>query len=114
MSRIKVAHITTVDGALCVLLLNQLRSIQQAGYEVAGISSPGSNVPAIEAAGIRHIPIAMTRNFTPLADLVSLGHLCQVMRRERFTIVHTHNPKPGLLGQLAARMTGVPIVANTL
>jgi glycosyltransferase involved in cell wall biosynthesis len=36
------------------------------------------------------------------------------MRKERFTIVHTHNPKPGLLGQLAARMARVPIVINTL
>ena len=36
------------------------------------------------------------------------------MRRERFTIVHAHNPKPGLLAQLAARLAGVPVVVNTL
>src|SRR5437868_6567513 len=36
------------------------------------------------------------------------------MRRERFTIVHTHTPKAGLLGQLAARLAGVPVVINTL
>jgi glycosyltransferase involved in cell wall biosynthesis len=36
------------------------------------------------------------------------------MRRERFDVVHTHTPKAGLLGQLAARIAGVPIVANTL
>jgi glycosyltransferase involved in cell wall biosynthesis len=29
-------------------------------------------------------------------------------------VVHTHTPKAGLLGQLAARLAGVPIVANTL
>jgi glycosyltransferase involved in cell wall biosynthesis len=28
--------------------------------------------------------------------------------------VHTHNPKPGLLGQIAARAAGVPVVVNTL
>jgi len=110
----KIAHITTIDLSLRYLLLNQLRSIQQAGYQAVGISSPGAYVSAIEAAGIRHIPLLMTRNLTPLADLVSLFRLYQVMRRERFAIVHTHNPKPGLLGQLAARMAGVPIVINTL
>src|SRR4029453_4026920 len=31
-----------------------------------------------------------------------------------FTIVHTHTPKPGLLGQIAARLAGVPVVVNTL
>ncbi len=110
----KVAHITTIDLSLRYLLLNQLCSLRQAGYAVTGISTPGPDVPAIEAAGIRHFPVPMTRNFTPLADLVSLWRLYRVMRRERFDIVHTHTPKPGLLGQLAARMAGVPIVVNTL
>jgi glycosyltransferase involved in cell wall biosynthesis len=110
----KIAHITTIDRSLTSLLLNQLQSIQQAGHEVVGISSPGPRVPVIEAAGIRHIPLPMSRNITPLADLISLWRLYQVMHRERFAIVHTHNPKPGLLGQLAARLAGVPIVVNTV
>ena len=114
MSRLKVAHVTTIDMSLRYLLLNQLVSIRQAGYEVVGISAAGPEVPYIEAAGIRHIQVPMTRSFAPLADAASLWRLYKVMRRERFTIVHTHTPKPGLLGQLAARMAGVPIVINTL
>ncbi|GIV76568.1 MAG: glycosyl transferase [Litorilinea sp.] len=110
----KVAHITTIDLSLRYLLLNQLRSLQAAGYQVTGISAPGPDVPALEAAGIRHLAVPMTRNFTPLADLVALGRLVRLLRRERFTIVHTHNPKPGLLGQLAARLARVPVVVNTL
>jgi glycosyltransferase involved in cell wall biosynthesis len=111
---IKIAHITTIDMSLRYLLLNQMIAIQKAGYEVVGISASGPNVPVLEAAGIRHIAVPMTRNFTPFADLVSLWHLYRVIRREGFTVVHTHNPKPGLLGQLAARMARVPIVVNTL
>jgi len=114
VSRPTVAHITTVDLSLRYLLMNQMRSIQDAGYAVVGISAPGPEVATLEAAGIRHIPVAMTRNFTPHADLLSLWHLYRVMRRERFTIVHTHTPKPGLLGQLAARLARVPVVVNTL
>jgi glycosyltransferase involved in cell wall biosynthesis len=56
----------------------------------------------------------MTRRITPLADSLSLLRLYRLMRSRRFTIVHTHNPKPGLLAQLAARMARVPIVVNTL
>ena len=113
-SKYKVAHVTTIDMGLRYLLLNQLRSIQQAGYQVVGISAPGPDVEALAAAGIRHIPVHMTRRFTPGEDLRSLWNLYRVIRRERPTIVHTHNPKPGLLGQLAARMAGVPIVVNTV
>lgn len=110
----KVAHITTVDLALRYLLLNQLVSLREAGLDVVGISNPGPNVAAVEAAGIRHIAVSMTRNFTPLADLKALFDLYRVLKRERFTIVHTHTPKPGLLGQLAAKLAGVPIIINTV
>jgi glycosyltransferase involved in cell wall biosynthesis len=111
----KVAHITTIDMSLRYLLLSQLCSVRQAGYEVSGISSPGPDVPAIEAAGIRHIPVKISRDpFTPLQDLEALWQLYRNFRREHFTVVHTHNPKPGFLGQIAAKMAGVPIIVNTL
>ena len=114
MTKIKIAHVTTIDLSLRYLLLNQLQSLQTAGYSVTGISTPGPDVPFLTAAGIRHLPVPMTRTFSPLADLKALAQLVRVMQRERFTIVHTHTPKPGLLGQVAARLAGVPIVVNTL
>jgi len=101
--------------SLHYLLLNQLCSIQQAGYEVTGISSPGSEVPAIKAAGIHHIAVKMTRHlFTPIQDLKAFWQLYRIFLSEHFTIIHTHTPKPGFLGQIAAKMAGVPIIVNTL
>ena len=114
VKRVKVAHVTTVATSLHGLLLNQMKSIQSKGYEVVGISSPGEEVSLLEAAGIRHVGIRMSRKVTPLLDLVSLARLYLVMRQEAFTIVHTHTPKAGLLGQVAARFAGVPIVVNTV
>jgi len=110
----RVAHVTTVDLSLRYLLLNQLQRIRDEGYEVFGISADGSDVAEVEARGIPHFAVPMTRRFTPVADLRALWALTQLMRRERFDIVHTHTPKAGLLGQLAARLSGVPVVVNTL
>ena len=110
----RVAHVTTVDLSLRYLLLNQLRRIQDEGYEVFGVSADGSDVAEVEARGIPHFAVPMTRRFTPVADLRALWALIQLMRRERFDVVHTHTPKAGLLGQLAARLSGVPVVVNTL
>jgi glycosyltransferase involved in cell wall biosynthesis len=110
----KIAHITTVASTLNLLLLNQLGSIRQAGYEVVTISTPGADVSIVEATGFRHIPVPMERSISPVADLVSLWRLYRVVRREGFTIVHTHNPKPGLIGQLAAKMARTPIIVNTV
>jgi glycosyltransferase involved in cell wall biosynthesis len=110
----QVAHITTADVSLRYLLLNQLCAVRDRGYVVAGVSSPGPDVPALEQAGIPHLAVPMTRRLTPFPDVLSLLRLWRLFRSRRFTVVHTHNPKPGLLGQVAARMAGVPVVVNTL
>ena len=112
--RPRVAHVTTVDLSLRYLLLNQLERIRSEGYDVVGVSAAGPDVVEVEARGIPHFAVPMTRRFTPLADLRALVALIRLMRRERFDVVHTHTPKAGLLGQLAARMSGVPVVVNTL
>lgn len=100
--------------SLRYLLLNQLKYLQQQGYDVVGVSNPGPDVEFLRSQGIPHIAVAMTRSFSPTADLKALQDLERVFRRERFDVVHTHNPKPGLLGQLAARAAGIPHVVNTL
>ena len=40
MNQIKVVHNSTVDMSLRYMLLNQMLSIQEAGYDVSGISAP--------------------------------------------------------------------------
>jgi glycosyltransferase involved in cell wall biosynthesis len=113
-AKTKVIHITAVDMSLRYLLMNMMRAQQRQGFEVAGISTAGDNVSFIESNGVRHIPVTITRRFSPFADLMSLWNLYWVLRRERPTIVHTHTPKPGLIGQLAAKFAGVPIIVNTI
>jgi glycosyltransferase involved in cell wall biosynthesis/ribosomal protein S18 acetylase RimI-like enzyme len=111
----KVAHLTTTDLTLRYLLLGQLRRLAAEGHEVTGISAPGPHTAALEAAGIRFLPWRnATRAWNPLADARALAELVALLRRERFDLVHTHNPKPGVLGRLAARLAGVPLVVNTV
>ncbi len=110
----KVAYLTTVDLSLRYLLMDQMHAVQNSGYEVVAASSPGPDVPFIREGGIRFVPVPMSRNLSPLADLRSLWLLFRFMRRERPTIVHTHTPKAVLLGQLAARMARVPVVVTTV
>jgi glycosyltransferase involved in cell wall biosynthesis len=97
------------------LLAPQLRAFADAGYEVFGASAPGPHLAALEAAGVHHVPIPhLSRSVHPVSDARALIELAQVFRRLEPTIVHSHNPKPGVLGPCAARLTGVPIVVNTL
>jgi len=112
---LRVAHLTTTDLTLRYLLLGQLRRLAAEGYEVTGISAPGPNGAALEAEGIRFVPWRnATRAWNPVADVRALAELVALLRRERFDLVHTHNPKPGVLGRVAARAAGVPLVVNTV
>jgi glycosyltransferase involved in cell wall biosynthesis/ribosomal protein S18 acetylase RimI-like enzyme len=112
---LRVAHLTTTDLTLRYLLLGQLRRLAAEGYEVTGISAPGPNGAALEAEGIRFVPWRnATRAWNPVADVKALAELVALLRRERFDLVHTHNPKPGVLGRVAARLAGVPLVVNTV
>jgi glycosyltransferase involved in cell wall biosynthesis/ribosomal protein S18 acetylase RimI-like enzyme len=112
---VKVAHLTTTDLTLRYLLLGQLRRLAAEGHEVTGISAPGPHAAALEAAGIRFVPWRnATRSWNPVADVKALAELVALLRRERFDLVHTHNPKPGVLGRVAARLAGVPLVVNTV
>lgn len=97
------------------LLRPQLEAFACAGYEVIGASAPGPHVGALERAGIRHEPVRhATRSMAPGRDLLALAELVALFRRLEPDIVHTHNPKPGVYGRLAARIAGVPVVVNTV
>jgi glycosyltransferase involved in cell wall biosynthesis/ribosomal protein S18 acetylase RimI-like enzyme len=112
---LRVAHLTTTDLTLRYLLLGQLRRLAAEGHEVTGISAPGPHAAALQAEGIGHLPWRnATRSWDPAADVRALAELVALLRRERFDLVHTHNPKPGVLGRVAARLAGVPLVVNTV
>ena len=115
MTRPLLIHLTTTDMSLDWLLGPQLEAFAGAGYEVVGVSAPGPHVPALEARGIAHVPLASsTRSMNPAQDLRAAAELVGVLRRLRPSILHTHNPKPGWYGRVVGRATAVPVVVNTV
>jgi glycosyltransferase involved in cell wall biosynthesis len=110
-----VAHVCTVDITARVLLKPQLLGLRDAGWAVTVICAPGPGAADLEREGLRHVawPSA-TRAWDPKADVRAFTELVRIFRSERFDVVHTHNPKPGLLGRVAARVARVPRVLNTV
>ena len=115
MSRTRLIHLTTTDISLELLIGPQLSAFVDAGYEVIALSAPGPFVDQVEARGVQHIPLEhATRSMALSEDARALAELRSRFRELRPTIVHTHNPKPGVYGRLAARAARVPIVVNTV
>ena len=83
--------------------------------EVIGASAEGAYAGELAAWGIRHEPVThATRSNSVGQDVQALAELVRMFRRLRPDIVHTHNPKPGVYGRLAAKLAGVPVVVNTV
>lgn len=111
----KLIRITTVPMALRYLLPGQMHFMSEQGFEVLMISAGGKELAeVIEREKCRHIIVPMTRKITLLQDLKCLVQLIRILRKEKPDIVHTHTPKAGLLGMLAARLCGVNIRIHTV
>ena len=56
----------------------------------------------------------LVRPVHPLKDWLALRRLEKILREQRPDIVHTHSGKAGVLGRLAARRAGVPVIIHTI
>jgi glycosyltransferase involved in cell wall biosynthesis len=93
----------------CLTLTGRLRALREAGFRVMLVSGPGELLGRMAASeGIEAIAIPMQRGIAPLADLVSLARLWRLLRRLRPDLTEFSTPKAGLLGTMAAKLSGVP------
>lgn len=116
---VKVAHIITkleLGGAQQNTLFTvshldrrRFRSILITG-EPGILDEDARSLPGVE---FHQVP-ALARSIRPLADLQALYQLTRLLRRLSPRIVHTHSSKAGILGRLAARLAGVPVVVHTI
>ncbi len=111
--KIKVIHVISADMGVRFILLHQLLYLKARGYEVSAVCSPGHWVPEVERAGIPVHTIEIKRKISFRHDLISLWNLFWYFRQAKPDIVHTHTPKAGFVGRLAAKLAGMPIIVHT-
>ena len=85
------------------------------GFNVISISADGEErAKVMIRENVPHIIIPFKRTISPLSDLLSLLKLIFIIIREKPDVIHTHTPKAGLLGMLAAKVTGVKLKIHTI
>ncbi len=101
--------------AFKVLLKDQIKFMVKNGFDVIMVGADGKErSDVINNEGARYVIVPMTRKITPFADLICLIKLIRVMKKYHPAIVHSHTPKAGLLGMIAARISGVKIRIHTV
>jgi glycosyltransferase involved in cell wall biosynthesis len=103
--------------AIHVILLTA--GLEQRGYRTRLVvgketAREGNMLSLAVAKGVRCEAMAgLGREIQPVADVRAFLGLVRLIRDFRPAIVHTHTAKAGLLGRLAARVAGVPVVVHT-
>ena len=93
--------------------------LEQRGYRtrlVVGQEAPreGNMLPLAAERGVTCEPIpGLGREIDPVSDFRAFWSVYRLLRRFRPEIVHTHTAKAGLIGRIAARLAGVPVVVHT-
>jgi glycosyltransferase involved in cell wall biosynthesis len=114
--RVKVLHVITKfwAGAGGNTLVSAL-GMDPDRYEIwiAGCAG-GPLWERARAAGLHTVELKGFREvISPMRDLGVLRQLVRLIRQERFSIVHSHSSKGGVLGRLAGWMTRTPVVVHT-
>lgn len=110
---LRLAHLTTADISLALLLTTELQLDVEAGYETFGISAPGPYVERLPE-GVTHVPVpSLTRAWDVRSDGRAARELLALLRGLDLDVLHTHNPKTGVLGRLLGRAARIPVVVNT-
>jgi glycosyltransferase involved in cell wall biosynthesis len=111
---LRIAQVATSDVTVRLVLLEQIKALEADGHHVVAVCAPGPWVASLRSAGVNVETVAMEREIAPLRDVRSTAALARCFRQHKFDVVHTHTPKAGLIGPIAARLAGIPHVVHTI
>lgn len=120
---IRVVHIITrliLGGAQENTLYTAIGQHQDPRFDVTllcGIDEAGEGNMFAQAtrAGVRTVVLpSLLREIRPLTDVKAILDVYRFLKRGGYDVVHTHSSKAGVVGRIAARMAGVPVVVHTL
>lgn len=118
----RVTHVITrliIGGAQENTIATVLGLAARPGMTIDLVSGPtsgpeGSLEQTFKERPVLDIEPHLIRPVQPLRDLLAFQGLTRRFRESRPDIVHTHSGKAGVIGRLAARKAGVPLVIHTI
>ena len=118
--KIKVAHIIArmITGGADENTLFTIQGLDKERYEVDLIMGEEFDESIFDKVKNNNFNIIQIKglkwklNF--LYDPIVLIKLIKLIRKNRYDIVHTHTTKAGILGRIAARIAGVPVIVHGL
>ncbi len=116
----KALLVTTVSGFVPQFEMNNVRILQEMGYEVHYASnyntpSYGTDNKRLDGSGIVRHQVDFVRSPFAIKDNIKVyRQLKKLMKENNFQLVHCHTPMGGAMARLAAKATGTGPVIYTV
>ena len=118
----KICHVITrmIVGGAQENTLFTVRGHMENGHDAILVTGPttgpeGKLLQKQRVPGLQvEIVDSLTRDISPLKDLAAYKQLKIFFKKHQFDVVHTHSSKAGVIGRIAARKAGVPVVVHTV
>lgn len=116
MSTPKILHIVgdSKFGGGSVLIARLAQDAILSGAEASVLTTDATFIEELTKVGVPVLNLGCVfRRLRPWRDIWGMYLLWRHLRVSRPTLAHTHTTKAGVVGRLAARMAGVPVVVHT-
>jgi glycosyltransferase involved in cell wall biosynthesis len=112
---LRIAYVITrsdLIGGAQVHVRDMAAALTRHGHQpVVLTGGSGPFTDALRDAGVETISLKHLRApISPRRDVLALGELCSVLRHLRPHLVSVHSSKAGVLGRVAARVLGLPVI----
>jgi len=110
---LKILEVCAIDITVKNLLLPLINKLEKEGYIVEIACSRGKKAETLERKGYVFRFINIDRKINLVLNIKSIIKLYRIMKRGKYDIVHVHTPVASILGRIAAKLAGVPIIIYT-
>lgn len=110
---VRVLQMCAVDFTARQFLLPLSAALDNEGYTVQISCARGPWFPEMEARGFHLIDNPVARNANIISHIKSVWKTMRLLRAHKITVLHVHTPVAALVGRIAARIAGTPLVLYT-
>jgi glycosyltransferase involved in cell wall biosynthesis len=107
--KIKILQLCAVDFTAEKILMPLVTKLQTE-FDVTLVCSNGDYCDMIRQRGINLHNIEIDRKVSLIKNIKTIYSLYKFMKQEKFDVLETHTPIASILGRIAAKLAGVPIV----
>jgi N,N'-diacetylbacillosaminyl-diphospho-undecaprenol alpha-1,3-N-acetylgalactosaminyltransferase len=112
---LKIAFLSHSDFNLYMFRLSWMKALMKDGFCVYAVTPEGEYSEKFIEEGIKVIHYSIRReSLNPLKELKVIHNLYKIFKSEKFGLLHTFTIKPNIYGSIAGKLSGVPVIINTV